>query len=529
LNTFRRTWSERVGWGVALLAFLVVAWPAFILPDEPLLTSFTDDTYYYLVVARHVAAGDGFTFDGLHPTNGYQPLWLFLLIPLFIIFPGEFPPLRGLILLQAIVLAIALLLLWRIVHRRWSPAAAAALPLLILGLPGARFLWLGMESALFLLLLVIAWGAWQRLDAGRRPQESDWWWFGACCAALWTARLEGGIVLLAALVLLAPKLRAMARPLRPLLALCLPSAALSVAYVGWNISSFGTWLPISGRVKLYWVGMLTTGERLGALIEIPWVGHHLLGRVLSAVGAPSLIRPFSGVLLILLGVALWVGRRPILAMMQAAGGRLIVVACAAMFLLDHSLIGPVQGEWAQVPLHLLTALALTGLLSTMPRRAWAGVAVAVMLCLARPVTQAGAARGWEDTFTGRSYRLAGWIRLHTPPQERVGASYAGLLGYFSGRTVVNLDGLVNSVDYFNRVMVGEQWEPYLQETRLSWLADVGCRGRGSTPGMLYDLGKTGRDGGCYRLEHVVTDPSLEDGCGLTLWSVDSSLCTPPPG
>ena len=102
--------SDRAGWGIALLAFALIAWPALILPDEALLTSFTDDTYYYLVVARHVAAGNGFTFDGLHPTNGYQPLWLFLLVPLYVVLPGEFPPLRGLILLQAVILAAAAIL-----------------------------------------------------------------------------------------------------------------------------------------------------------------------------------------------------------------------------------------------------------------------------------------------------------------------------------------------------------------------------------------------------------------------------------
>ncbi len=95
----RRRSGDRVGWGIALFAFAIIARPALLLPDESLLTSFTDDTYDYLVVARHVAAGNGFTFDRLHATNGYQPLWLFLPVPLYVVLPGEFPSLRGLILL----------------------------------------------------------------------------------------------------------------------------------------------------------------------------------------------------------------------------------------------------------------------------------------------------------------------------------------------------------------------------------------------------------------------------------------------
>ena len=42
-----------------------------------------DDAFYYFTIARHAAAGHGVTFDGLAPTNGFHPLWLVLLIPLF--------------------------------------------------------------------------------------------------------------------------------------------------------------------------------------------------------------------------------------------------------------------------------------------------------------------------------------------------------------------------------------------------------------------------------------------------------------
>jgi hypothetical protein len=42
---------------------------------------FQDDAFYYLVIARNVAAGHGFTMDQISPTNGFQPLWLWLLVP----------------------------------------------------------------------------------------------------------------------------------------------------------------------------------------------------------------------------------------------------------------------------------------------------------------------------------------------------------------------------------------------------------------------------------------------------------------
>mgnify|MGYP001100851924 CR=1 FL=1 len=42
-----------------------------------------DDAFYYFAIARNVAAGLGPTFDGLAATNGFHPLWLLLLTPVF--------------------------------------------------------------------------------------------------------------------------------------------------------------------------------------------------------------------------------------------------------------------------------------------------------------------------------------------------------------------------------------------------------------------------------------------------------------
>ncbi len=42
-----------------------------------------DDGYYYLQIAWHISEGHGTTFDGINFTNGYYPLWLLLLVPLF--------------------------------------------------------------------------------------------------------------------------------------------------------------------------------------------------------------------------------------------------------------------------------------------------------------------------------------------------------------------------------------------------------------------------------------------------------------
>jgi hypothetical protein len=50
--------------------------------------------FYYFQIARNVAHGLGPTFDGIHRTNGFHPLWLAILTPVFGLCAGDVLPLR---------------------------------------------------------------------------------------------------------------------------------------------------------------------------------------------------------------------------------------------------------------------------------------------------------------------------------------------------------------------------------------------------------------------------------------------------
>jgi len=67
------------------------------------------------------------------------------------------------------------------------------------------------------------------------------------------------------------------------------------------------------------------------------------------------------------------------------------------------------------------------------------------------------------------YRAATWARDNLPAHARVGAWNAGIIGYFSERQVVSLDGLVNTRRYFE----SEQYDlcAYWDKTGITHLVD----------------------------------------------------------
>src|SRR5262245_27194780 len=64
-----------------------------------------DDGFYYLEIARNVAHGVGSTCSGLEWTNGYHPLWLLVLVPVFWVTDARDTALILSIALQALLMA----------------------------------------------------------------------------------------------------------------------------------------------------------------------------------------------------------------------------------------------------------------------------------------------------------------------------------------------------------------------------------------------------------------------------------------
>ncbi|MCI0525860.1 MAG: hypothetical protein L0Y56_00200, partial [Nitrospira sp.] len=83
-------------------------------------------------------------------------------------------------------------------------------------------------------------------------------------------------------------------------------------------------------------------------------------------------------------------------------------------------------------------------------------------------------RSTDNLFPGQKlrYQTAMWMSEHLPPETRLASWNAGIIGYFSERTVINLDGLVNGADYYERVIAGPlTWEAYVHEQNVDYIVD----------------------------------------------------------
>lgn len=467
---------------ILLLAILIALALRFVsVPFEELAARYIlyDDAFYYLKIAEHLATSGMSSFDGVNLTNGYHPLWAIVLACLFMIGAADQAPYVALLLCVAFHIGASMFvyLIGDLVFRRRSPGAFLSATLY-----GANPLMLlvvlnGLETALaaFLLCLLI----WlvtraRSLAIGKRVPSRTISMAVIVGALTFLARLDWVIIVLPTYVVLAAApFLAEGRVDRRWLAAGAVLGAVVAVFMVTNYMLFDTWLPISGQLKH------DTTDEAGFLLA-EWKG--------LARSAGALLWPLRVVLtehgFILLSLAI------------------VLILCALALAPKHSrdgpvgvlmlLLGPVHGiayvlvqgggpSYYFLPLGLsiawaggLLAASLTTRFSTLRRVptfrvVWTGTALlAIAGIIAFPSLLQSSTR--ERQWRYLRFEAAEWLSTSVEPEARIGSWWAGTLGFYANRTVINLDGLVNDTRYQEHLREGTEWA-YILKHKIRYLAD----------------------------------------------------------
>jgi hypothetical protein len=474
--------------GVASLTLVGLA----LAPPEHLVRYLSDDAFYYFRIATHVVAGDGPTFDGLTPTTGFHPLYVLLLAA----------GCHWLALGDAGMVAFALglgitaflatgALVGRASAALWDrPTGWLATGLWYSNPHAIVLVGTGMEGALSAALLagLLAALAGRPGSAGlartaegeARPCD----WIHLAASALLAglcvlARTDTAIVL--PLLGLWWWLRFPARPAQRATAVAafLALAALPLgAWLGYVASQNGDLLSGSARMKVLWRAMdLADAGPLGGLVLGSKILLGWLGKSVLKVPALKWVLPLVG--------------QAVASARQRAGppaAWLVLSAILVPALLGalYAVLLPRVWTWYYAPsLVLLTVLAAgsvrVGALGMAHGRLARATARALPILLALVVLESYGYLAVK-MLVGRTSeapdRLATavWMREHLPADAVIGAWNAGIYGWYAGRTVVNLDGLVNDeIAPIVRRDAGLQpaWRPYWIRRGLTHLVDDG--------------------------------------------------------
>jgi hypothetical protein len=447
------------------------------LANSPL----SEDGFYQLAIARHLALGHGITIDGHTWTNGFQPLFTFLCAVLFKITGGaRFETLRLVLLLDSlfeILTAVLLALIARDAFRDGDPLQRALRFWFTLLLYLGSVLLLvehhnGMETGMLLLMYSTAWRYYQMRGL---PNYGGCIVFATMCGLLVLTRIDAA--LLVAIVAFAQLLQAAPYRQRLVRFALLGATSFLVSSPWWlyNLLCFGSLMPVSGQAETS-VGL--TGARVVACGNaLLWAGvPYLYGvRFHSIIATLIALVCLAGVLAGIVrywkrwstapredAVAECRARRTIqFGRYLALTGMVLLVyyaftSFATYFYLRYACFLAL----ISVP---LTACVAAQLAKSAGRRA---VSAILVVCLQLPVALLFAHTGLYVRGNESFEQQLRLVRQHVSDSETVAAYQTGTLGYFRDH-VLNLDGKVNPEALRQRKRIPQ----YLAEKQVNWCCE----------------------------------------------------------
>lgn len=442
-----------------LASLHILALPLWLPVRDLASKMVTDDSFYYLKIARYLALEGRQTFDGLNWTNGYHPLWGWTLA-------GGLLPVRHQSLdflfryslfLNGIVMVVAGFL-FCFAFRRWFPRDW------VWGLPlfaGFCFFpnYYLMECGLFLLLIAVSILS-MPLPGERPSRYGDCLLFGLALGGLILSRLDGVFTALALYAF--PFFLFLARReysrMRGLIAGGMITAAMVLGWAGWTWAVSGHPATISGSLKLASHPVITS-----AIFHQDWVGVY---------GAVALFLS-AGILLMFVRLLCVSGKEIGPAWGVAAA---LAAGNVAQFLFQAILVDWGKFGWAGIHFRLMFPMLFIFLCTVLRNRprmhslAMAGGLIVICALAFLHSRQLRRDLDREPKWVTAAYDGALWARAALPSDAILAMKDTGTFGYFSDRRVVNLDGLVNSWEY-QEVLKRQGLNDYLREEGVGYLVE----------------------------------------------------------
>jgi len=452
-----------------------------------------DDTYYYLQTAWNAKMLGFVTFDGLHATNGVQLLWFAIIFSLALLAKSKAFLLFSALAVSFLLNGLCYLIILKIGAVLKQPVVALFMASLwaLQSLP-FRIYSMGMENSLHALVFWCV--IWQSVELLIQVQNKDKPNFRGLTIVLilnaWT-RLDSALL---SAVLFTFCVGILAYTYRQNLRLFLQAHGKAIAGSSFlaglglvtQVTAFrlmgGSFLPVSALIK-------TSGAGSGSDIESI---DKLAG--VFRLGIPSILQDrfptlalvllgISGILLVILArVAMRNRSDEIRAFLNLWSGLLVGEIIYHVYVARSGVEYTPYFIWYRSPSFIFWIItgSLIALFTFEQTRLvrqrfnilrWVPVGLSFVIFTVAIYMFARGINFTSKLYVAR-YHAALWIAENSPPDTVFASWNAGQLGFFSNRTVINLDGLINDVDYYERVLRGSiPLADYLVENNVEYIVD----------------------------------------------------------
>ncbi len=497
-----------------LVAHLYVAFS----PANSLMNWYTtDDAFYYFKTAQNIGLGKDISFDGISRTNGFHPLWMMICVPIFLLANlNLILPLRIVVVLAGLMNAVTAILIYRMFKTNGALLAGFVAALIWAFSIQVHFVTvtLGMEATVNALTVTLLIYLASQIDYKKETGSlsiKDFSRLGYAAIFTFLSRIDNGFLVAAILIWVLVKHRdslsisgeslkqKYIRWFKLALTLGLPVGIILLVYLGFNKIYFGTETPVSGQIKRWWgtlpntvygfpvdnykvflTHLVTPQVNIGPFALLTQVPHDIAGFFEKMFNVQEEnLKSTHRLLVLISSLAMVAAAIPFIKSGWKNFVKLVdrfyllpfFIACMAQIYSYKSTTYIETLTWYWVSEMVLIVIAGGVLLNciverlqkkTVPQWIYQVAGAVVVLLLVIPFStyivrlfSYKVDPAYEEAYLGGARAL----EQYTEPGATIGTTGGGIVAYFiKDRTIVNLDGLINSNDYFQRVRRGKTGE-----------------------------------------------------------------------
>jgi hypothetical protein len=428
----------------ALLIRLVISWQDITVLVEKILL---DDSLYVISVARNLALGNGLTYNGVDQTNGFQPLWGFMLVPVFWMTSDPNMAINIILTISSIIDVLTVIVLFKLTKKLFNEKIA----LMTAAFYGLNPLTIfqnlcGIELVLYIFLLLSTMLYYFSLESLKRKNVII---LGILLGITMLARLDGiFLTFVIFLDILWKGRKNLLTDIKKILVISVIAALFLAPWFLWCYFAFGNFMQSSAIAK-YNMGhgifpFFDLKEPMNLSDTLAMIGENFVrsgGAIASQLGVVDF-----GLNAITVALAIVFSASLIASLKNLKKVKMYLLFSVLIILFYNLYLWGVQIRYLTPLIPLFIMLISDGFYTLVTRIKKSDLLVAAFFTLLILVVLVNGIKQWDNGYfpwQKQIYQDALWLKENTSPDDSIGCFSAGIPIYFSERRVVNLDGVVN--------------------------------------------------------------------------------------
>jgi len=434
---------------IAILIFVVASIATLIAPHIERVIAFAaiDDGLYYPIVAENIAKLGQFTYDGISITNGFHPLYLLIILPIFTVISDPWVALKALYCLIVIIMVIACFLFGWISRRLEFGLAGFLLAFLILFANLRSFtIFFSLIEAPLVLLIYICYLAFCIQVGDKRFEDVRIAFFSGLLIGLaFLSRTDSVFLVLGFGAVLIYRFIFKKISLRQLIETCLSAACGTMLpvgpYLAINYSAFGHFISVSGYRKVRFPDSFNSFIYPIKSFYIYFIPRLALALGISEKFSIVLSGLFLGAVALVVALLFTKTNREKMTKLFATFGDFIIFSIIHFFAVYTFTPGEAFiSAWYYVSEILVFSLFVGFLIPKQRLIDWIAIFSFTLALIIQAIIYPNFVR--HKTMSWAKLEVAHFIRQNLPSDARLSMYDSGITAYFSRRHFVGLNGLI---------------------------------------------------------------------------------------